>query len=337
MDTVAVVQGVGTLDRSKNWVKELLVESASLASRAGAAEEVVIGSVVAEVADDVLMSNVHDLEVEGLGHDYPVLSSGVFLVLARDSGVLVEPGAVHANIAESLDHDEGEVGVGINLNASTFDVDGIAISLDGLSDALPGLLIPGELLDERLPGVGPVEETRADRGGDKQLSSVGVRSRCWIATSGRGDRSSRWSRGKGGCRRGRVCCQRGSLRAHVVGAGRRLVVAVAHKGRPANSFRVDGLVERCTDRATTVGPAVEHLATLLGGDSGTSLEAIRSAVFDVDGPDNTVGHLGSGTFRDPRVFAVSVGDLDGHVRCIGVLVSIFGPLDVLVPVHLAGG
>lgn len=114
-----------------------------------------------------------------------------------------------------------------------------------------------------------------------------------------------------------------------------MVVAIANKGTPADGIVIDGFVEGSTDGTTTVSPAVENLTTLFGGDGTSSFEAVRSTIFNICRPDITVRHCGSCARGDPRIPTLFEGDFDSHVGSIRILVRGTGPVDVLVPVHLA--
>lgn len=160
LNVVAVVERVSSLDSFQNRIKELLVESLRLARRAGASEEIVVCSVVREVADGFLMRNINGLQTERFRHDYPMIRCGV--ALSWYGWVLVEECAIHAKVMESFDHDKRQMRVRINLDASTVDVNGVTVSFHRFTHALSSVPIPGKLLDKRLPGVGPIDETRAE-------------------------------------------------------------------------------------------------------------------------------------------------------------------------------
>lgn len=112
---------------------------------------------------------------------------------------------------------------------------------------------------------------------------------------------------------------------------------ITNKGSPANGIMIDSLVDGCTYRASPIGPAVEHVLAILAGNSTASLEAIRSAIFDVGGPYLAIWHGSSDSLGNPRVYSVLVRYLNGHVWGIGIVGSRGWPFDVLVPVHLARG
>jgi hypothetical protein len=98
---------------------------------------------------------------------------------------------------------------------------------------------------------------------------------------------------------------------------------------------IDGFVDGSADRTTTVSPAVEDLTTLFGGDCASSLEAVRSTVFNIRGPDIAIRHSGGCTCGNPGIPALFERDLNGHIGSFRILVGGAGPVDILVPVHLA--
>lgn len=112
---------------------------------------------------------------------------------------------------------------------------------------------------------------------------------------------------------------------------------VADKGRAADGILGDSGVDCGTDGTTTISPTVQSLAAVLGGDSSTGVEAIRGAVLYVDGPDIAIVKSGSDTIWSPGIDAVIEGDLDDLVRSSRVLGGGLWPLNVLIPVDLAGG
>lgn len=116
-----------------------------------------------------------------------------------------------------------------------------------------------------------------------------------------------------------------------------MVVSVANKGTPADGVVIDSLVDGSTDGTTTVSPAVENLAAVLGSDGTSGLEAVRGTILDVRSPDITVRHCSSCTRGNPGIPAFFERDLNSHIRGVGILVGGTGPSDVLVPVHLARG
>lgn len=71
LDVATVVKRVRALHRLDDGIEEFGVESGGITGRTWTADEVVIGSIVAEVADCVLVGLVGDLEAEGLRHDHP--------------------------------------------------------------------------------------------------------------------------------------------------------------------------------------------------------------------------------------------------------------------------
>jgi hypothetical protein len=109
LDIVAVEKRESPLDRCQNRVKELFVELCRVTSRAWASKEVVVGCVVTQITNNILMSDVNSLETESLRHNDPMLRSGV--ALSWHDWALVEESAVHTKVVESLDQNQSQMGV----------------------------------------------------------------------------------------------------------------------------------------------------------------------------------------------------------------------------------
>lgn len=93
------------------------------------------------------------------------------------------------------------MGIIINLDARTLDVDGITLSLDRTPNTVTSSLIPDKAIDESSPRALPVNETRADSRIDSELSRMRERSWHGLAAAAWGwDSCVWWLREEGGRR-----------------------------------------------------------------------------------------------------------------------------------------
>lgn len=290
---------------------------------------------VRDVSDDVGGCRVGSGECERFGQDDPA-GSVALSGAGRDGGLLVEPQASQTNIAEGFDHEECHVRVLIELGAAALEGDVVPFALDWVADTITSSLVPDEVVDERLPSVLPVDEARVD--GCCKLEGSLLRVRSWLGltwiTTGGGRLTCGSGREDGGGRgqlRGR---RSGSRVEHIIRARRRLVVVVANKGCVANCVLVDSGVDGSTGGTAMVGPTVESLTAVLGGNGDTGVESIRGRVLDADSPNIAVAQSSSDALGSPGIDAVVVRNLNDLIRSIRVLGGSVRPFDVLVPVDL---
>ena len=158
----AIVGRVAPLHCCEDRVKECLVEATRFACRAWSRQKAIVLGAVRDAADDVVGGNVVCGKADRFWHYNPVGRVATVASSWGDSWVLIEPKAGHANIMKCLYHEQSHVGILIELYSRTLYSNVVAVSADGLTNALSGRLVPDEVGNERVPSVRPVDKARVD-------------------------------------------------------------------------------------------------------------------------------------------------------------------------------